>query len=252
MSAFSSPKNGAAEGGRHHVRLEPLAEDESAAGGRPAVAGVVPFSSVDWPGQLAAVIFIGGCPWRCHYCHNRHLQQRHATYDWPGVLTWLETRRGLLDGVVFSGGEPLSEKRLPHMMAAVSDMGFKIAMHTAGMYPTRLAAVLPWLRWVGLDIKCDAAGYDAITGRRGSARPVDQSLQLLLDADIAFECRTTWSPAWLSEGELLQLASGLAARGVQSYAVQNYRAAPGAAPSAGLSAGCQAQLAALFNRFEYR
>lgn len=252
MSAFSLPKNASADGARHHVRLEPLAEDESAASGRPAIAGVVPFSSVDWPGQLAAVVFIGGCPWRCHYCHNRHLQQRHVRYDWPGVLTWLQTRQGLLDGVVFSGGEPLSEKRLPQMMAAVSQLGFRVGLHTAGMYPTRLAAVAQWLDWVGLDIKCDTAGYDAITGRRGSARQVDQSLHLLLDADIALECRTTWSPAWLSESELLQLADGLAQCGVQHYAVQNYRPTPGAAPTACLTDAAVHQLRQSFSRFDYR
>ncbi len=68
----------------------------------PAIGGLTPFSSVDWPGQLAAVVFIAGCPWRCHYCHNPHLQERARGLDWREVLDFLGRRRNLLDAVVFS------------------------------------------------------------------------------------------------------------------------------------------------------
>ena len=71
----------------------------------PAV-GRLTYSTVDWPGTLAAVVFIAGCPWRCHYCHNPELQTRAARYDWREVRAFLATRQGLLDAVVFSGGEP--------------------------------------------------------------------------------------------------------------------------------------------------
>lgn len=218
----------------------------------PALAGVVPFSSVDWPGQLAAVLFIGGCPWRCHYCHNPHLQARGHTHDWPAVLGWLTHRRGLLDGVVFSGGEPLSETQLPQMIDAVKALGFKVALHSAGIYPQRLAAVLNDLDWVGLDVKTDAAGYDALTGRRNSHAPLAASLELLLAGNCAFECRTTWSPAWQSEAALLVLARQLAERGVQHYAVQNFRAHAAAPPGACLSDAAQQQLRGWFAHFEYR
>ena len=70
----------------------------------PAV-GELTCSTVDWPGTLAAVVFIAGCPWRCHYCHNPELQTRAARYDWREVRA-LATRQGLLNAVVFSGGEP--------------------------------------------------------------------------------------------------------------------------------------------------
>lgn len=218
----------------------------------PAVAGLVPFSSVDWPGHLSAVVFIGGCPWRCGYCHNPHLQSRRAQYHWPALCSWLETRRGLLDAVVFSGGEPLSERMLPQMIAAVRAMGFKVALHTAGIYPSRLAEILPDLNWVGLDIKTHAKGHDALTGRERSHAPTAASLELMLESGVPFECRTTWSPAWLSEAELLALAQDLAARGVVQYAVQNYRVKPDIAPTAWLSTAARQQLQSWFRCFEYR
>lgn len=218
----------------------------------PALAGLTPFSSVDWPGKLVAVLFIGGCPWRCHYCHNPHLQVRHAHYHWPAVCDWLRSRQNLLDGVVFSGGEPLSEPQLPRMIQTVKAMGFSVALHTAGIYPQRLAAVLPQLDWVGFDFKTHAADYDTLTGRLRSYVPVDLSLSHLLASTCPFECRTTWCPTWLSEADLLPLAQQLAARGVQHYTVQRYRPAPGVLPQAQLSATSQAHLARLFPRFEYR
>jgi anaerobic ribonucleoside-triphosphate reductase activating protein len=189
----------------------------------PCIGGLVPFSTVDWPGQLAAVVFISGCPWRCHYCHNPLLQERKPVLEWEQVLGLLERRKGLLDGVVFSGGEPCSDATLPKMIDAVRALGFKVGLHTAGIYPRQLQGLLDRLDWVGLDIKSLPAGYAALTGRRYSSAPVWTSLELLLNWGGDFECRTTWSPDWLKEAELLDLAQELARRGVQNYAVQGYR-----------------------------
>ena len=75
------------------------------------IGGFVPFSTVDDPDHLAAVVFCQGCPWRCRYCHNPHLQPVHTltanSLHWEDVEATLRDRRGLLDSVVFSGGEPL-------------------------------------------------------------------------------------------------------------------------------------------------
>lgn len=189
----------------------------------PCIGGLVPFSTVDWPGRLAAVVFVSGCPWRCHYCHNPLLQERRHVIEWEQVHGLLARRRGLLDGVVFSGGEPCSDATLPWMMDAVQTLGFRIGLHTAGIYPRQLQGLLDRLDWVGLDIKALPAGYAALTGRRYSSAPVWTSLELLLNWGGEFECRTTWSPDWLSESGLIDLAQELARRGVQNYVVQGYR-----------------------------
>ena len=215
------------------------------------IGGLVPFSTVDWPGQLAAVVFVAGCPWRCHYCHNPALQARAGDLVWEDVCALLERRRGLLDGVVFSGGEPLSDATLPRMVAEARALGFKVGLHTAGIYPRQLQAMLGHLDWVGLDIKTVPAGYAALTGRRHSAAPVWTSLELLLSWGGSFECRTTWSPAWLDEAALLDLAQTLADRGVQNYAVQGYRKAAGP-PADILGESAQKRLHGLFQNFSWR
>jgi pyruvate formate lyase activating enzyme len=194
--------------------------------------GFVPFSSVDWPGRLAAVVFVQGCPWRCAYCHNPHLQPRDtssaAAPTWAGLRAWLQRRHGLLDGLVFSGGEPTLDPAIVAAAAEVKSAGFAVGLHTAGLYPARLQALLPHLDWVGLDVKApldDDRLHDRITGRAGSADPVRASLALLQRSGIAYECRTTAHPALLDAEALSALADGLAGMGTQRWALQIARPA---------------------------
>jgi pyruvate formate lyase activating enzyme len=189
------------------------------------VGGLTPLSASDWPGQLAAVVFCQGCPWRCSYCHNPDLipAQSDSEVDWEDVLGFLRRRQGLLDAVVFSGGEPTLQAALPGAMRQVRALGFKVGLHTGGMYPKKLAAVLPLLDWVGMDVKAPFADYARITGVKRSGTPVSESLALLLASDVDCEIRTTVHPALLADEEVVGMAHDLAARGVRRYALQAFR-----------------------------
>lgn len=188
------------------------------------VGGLTPFSTVDWPGQLAAVIFVAGCPWRCAYCHNTELQRRDvAGHSWDEVWELLQRRVGLLDGVVFSGGEPTVDPALPAAIAAVRALGFRVGLHSAGIYPDRLAKLLPELDWIGLDLKADAPAYERITGVRGSAAPAFRALDLVLAAGIAHELRCTVHPQLLTEANLLRLTADLVSAGAKQLILQPFR-----------------------------
>ena len=108
------------------------------------IAGLVPMSTVDWPGKFVASLFLQGCPWACPYCHNSAIIDPRI----PGVVAWsaledlLARRRGLLDGVVFSGGEATRQIVLGAAMARVRELGFGVGLHTAGPYPRRLEELL--------------------------------------------------------------------------------------------------------------
>lgn len=186
------------------------------------LGGLTPLTSVDYPGELAAVIYCRGCPWRCPYCHNADLQEPDGPSEptWPEVMTFLGRRCGLLDAVVFSGGEPTAQRALGAAMAEVREMGFKVGLHTGGPYPERLARLVPLVDWVGLDIKALPEDYSRITGAPGSAERAWQSLRLLLGTGVNLEVRTTPMPGLDDPAYLDRLSERLAEAGVGRWALQ--------------------------------
>ena len=225
------------------------------------VGGITPFSATDYPGKLAAVIFVQGCPWRCGYCHNPYLQTRTegSPVAWADVLALLRRRVGLIDAVVFSGGEPTMDPALHDAIQEVRALGFGIGLLTAGMYPRRLAEVLPWVDWVGMDIKATQQGYDAVTRVTDSARAPWTSAELVLASGVAHEFRTTVHPALHTPPELLALAQTLRTMGVRNFVLQVFRGVGclddslnAATTAAYPDQAVIEQTAALFERFTLR
>ncbi|HEY3436124.1 MAG TPA: anaerobic ribonucleoside-triphosphate reductase activating protein [Actinotalea sp.] len=199
-------------------RSEPRADDL-------AIAGLVPLSTCDWPDRLVATLFLQGCPWQCTYCHNPGLIDPRARglVPWTDVSALLARRVGLLDGAVFSGGEPT---RQPELLAAVRQVraaGFGVGLHTGGAYPRRLEALLPYVDWVGLDIKAPPHRYAAITGVAASAGTAFASLDLVLAAGVDVQVRTTVDPTVLGPDDLDDLSALLRARGVRDHVLQEVR-----------------------------
>lgn len=187
------------------------------------IGGFLPFTTIDFPTVSAAcVVFCQGCPWRCPYCQNYMLQPINGTglLPWPDVLGQIIERRGFLDGVVFSGGEPLAQPAVRDAALEVKALGFKVALHTSGSLPERLKALLPIVDWVGLDIKAPFALYDSITNSTGSGERAKESLQMLLASGVDLECRTTIDPELLSEADVLQLARDVRACGAEALVLQ--------------------------------
>ena len=153
--------------------------------------GLTRLSASDYPDKLAAVVYCQGCPWRCRYCHNGHLQP--STGDlipWKDVLQFLAKRRGLLDAVVFSGGEPTLQASLKNSMETVKAMGFLIGLHTAGVVPRGLARVLPLVDWVGMDLKAPFEEHERVTQVRGSGRRARESMDLIAKSGVPHRFHT--------------------------------------------------------------
>ena len=222
------------------------------------VGGLVPWSSVDFPGRLAAVVFVQGCAWRCGYCHNPHLQRRARASDpsWARVRELLARRRGLLDAVVFSGGEPTADPALDAAAHEVAAAGYAVGLHSAGTHPERLARLLPRVDWVGLDVKAPFERYEAVTGAASSGSRARASCAAVLALARDYELRTTWHPALFPEEELVALAESLAGMGARRYAVQQFRrqgcAQARLRPSRSPSRETLQRIGALFETFTFR
>lgn len=194
------------------------------------IGGIEKFSIVDFPTRMAAVVFMQGCPWRCPYCHNEHLQDINAETNivWYKFIDFLKQRKGILDAVVFSGGEPLVQKELKEAIMEVRDLGYQIGLHTGGYLPKHFEEILPIVDWVGFDVKApfEKEKYKEITGGVADVEKVKESLKILCDSKKSFECRTTCDPRYLSLKDIYDIADSLKAMGVKEYYLQKYRPIP--------------------------
>lgn len=224
------------------------------------IGGLQAMTTLDYPDHLACVLFCQGCAWRCRYCHNPELIRcgGPTEWSWNQVLDFLRQRQGLLQAVVFSGGEATLQKALPGAMRAVRELGFKVGLHSAGIKPASFGRALAQCDWVGFDVKALEEEVALITGVSASGQANWRSLELLLESGVDYECRTTvhWN---LSDCRRLQrLGERLAGLGVRRFAVQLARPQQmldsdlGSAATPAQAAELWPYFEQLFERFELR
>jgi len=162
-------------------------------------------SLLDFPGRPSAVVFTQGCDWRCAYCHNAFLLPHESSgplVSWEEVRSFLEGRKGLLQGVVFCGGAPTLQEDLPARAAEVASLGFAVKLDTNGSHPERLAETLPFLSYVAMDLKAPfGEAYDRVCGGSVDQDAVKRSMALLRASKVPYHFRTTLRPGLLSPEE---------------------------------------------------
>ncbi|MDR1448334.1 MAG: anaerobic ribonucleoside-triphosphate reductase activating protein [Candidatus Ancillula sp.] len=212
------------------------------------IAGWTKLSTVDWPGNIVTSIFLQGCPWRCSYCHNYQIldPKVQGQIQFEDILEFLRNRVGLLDGVIFSGGEALMQagengallNSIKEILAignsakSVNAVGYKIGLHTAGAYPSNLRRVLEYIDWIGFDIKAPTGLYDAITNVNASEIAARKSLNLILaerelrkntDHPLNVQFRTTIDPFILDDSAISRLKEELLEKGIDDLVLQEVR-----------------------------
>ena len=160
------------------------------------IHGLQKVTLLDFPGHVACTVFLGGCDLRCPYCHNYEL----ATGKVPPVMeeeelfAFLAKRKGLLDGVAITGGEPCLHRDLPEFIAKIREMGFSVKLDTNGTHPAVLAEVLErgLVEYVAMDVKNSPDKYAMTAGLQTlDIGPIRESIELLKNAGIEYEFRTT-------------------------------------------------------------
>ena len=190
------------------------------------ILGLQKLSLVDFPGKVAATVFTGGCNLRCPFCHNASLVlpgRGTSALDAGGVLDFLASRRGLLDGVVLSGGEPLLQPDAADFLAEVKAMGFAVKLDTNGCHPDALADILDrrLADYVAMDIKNSLEKYPWTVGVPGfDTAPVERSAQLLMEGPADYEFRTTLVRPFHEVGDMETIGRWL--RGARRYYLQAF------------------------------
>lgn len=188
------------------------------------IGGLVPFTTIDYPGKLSAVLFLVGCPLRCAYCSNPHLLSvGDGEYDTTRILEWLKNRVGKLEAVVFSGGEALMQGyALIEYMQQIRELGFKIGLHTNGFYPQLLEQAADVIDWIGLDFKATREKYPDLTGQNIAYDNMIKSLEIWRSTGKEFEVRITCDPRYIDKTDLMEIANILSGYSVKNIAIQKY------------------------------
>lgn len=160
------------------------------------IHGLQKLTLLDYPGKVACTVFLGGCNLRCPFCHNGELvlDPGPALMSPEELLTFLDRRRGLLDGVCITGGEPLLRPDLPRLLEAVKEKGFLLKLDTNGGFPQALEDIIArgLVDYVAMDIKNSPERYPETVGVPGlDLAPYRESAALLLEGKVDYEFRTT-------------------------------------------------------------
>lgn len=184
------------------------------------IKGFLETTFLDWPGKLAAVLFLPGCNFRCPCCHNHILvtrPERLKTIPLEYILKRLKGLRGWIDGVCITGGEPTLTPELPLLLERIKGDGWAVKLDTNGSFPARIKelALRHLVDCVAMDIKAplDSRSYSRCAGIRVDMGLIRQSLSLLAKGEIDYTLRMTVVPALLTEGQIYETARQLVGRG---------------------------------------
>lgn len=161
------------------------------------IMGLQKTTLLDYPGMVAATIFLGGCNMRCPFCHNMNIVENSSLigeYSITEIIDFLQKRQGILDGVCITGGEPTLHPELPDFLTSIRNLGYKIKLDTNGTNPSLLENLIEanLIDYVAMDIKSSLDTYELVSGVKGiDTSKVVKSIHLLNNSSIDHEFRTT-------------------------------------------------------------
>lgn len=187
--------------------------------------GVLKSSMLDYPEHVCSVLFTGGCNWECEYCHNKSLYNNDFL-NTEEVFSALVKRKGTVDHVVISGGEPtIHGDKLINFVRKMHSEGFIIGLHTNGSNYGVIEALIPYLSFVGFDVKGGYRTYmeHILRGifKKNKYSDILKSLDAVSKSSVELEVRTTFYPKYLDDvGDFIDVARMLRSKGVKNYVVQ--------------------------------
>ena len=191
------------------------------------IGGFQKLTLLDYPGKVACLVFTKGCNLRCPFCHNASLvthTQDAGDVTQEEILSYLQKRKGLLDGVCITGGEPLMQKGIEEFIAKVKELGYSVKLDTNGTFPDKLRELLDkkLVDYVAMDIKNCKEKYPATTGIQGfGLESVEKSLAVLKESGVEYELRTTVTDELHTPEDIGKIALWI--KDTQKYFIQNFK-----------------------------
>jgi pyruvate formate lyase activating enzyme len=189
------------------------------------IGGLHKVSLIDYPGMISAIVFLQGCNFRCPYCHNPELVEQKLfgrCFDANEVMDFLGTRKGKLDAVTISGGEPTIQKDLLPFVKQIKKMGFAVKLDTNGSQPDVIKELINYklLDFIAMDVKGPLDKYPEIVKAPVDSEKVKESVDFLIESKIPYEFRTTIVKSQLTDKDILKI--GKLISGAQKYVLQKF------------------------------
>lgn len=212
------------------------------------IKGLQKLTLLDFPGRIAATVFLGGCSFRCPFCHNASLVLGRGGEDITEgeLLAFLKKRQGVLEGVCITGGEPTLHKELPELLAKIRELGYKIKLDTNGYQPEALISLCErgLVDYVAMDIKASKDNYKRVSGIDSlDISKIERSVYYLINNFPAHEFRTTVVRELHTPSDIVEISKWLA--GESRYFIQSFIDS-GDILEDGLSAYSREELDAIF------
>lgn len=188
------------------------------------IFSLTPFTLLDYPHKTACIVWFAGCNMRCLYCYNPDIVLGKGKIDFNEVLSFLKTRKGLLDGVVLSGGECTLHKKIIDFIKEIKAMGFEIKIDTNGSNPKILNSLIrdQLIDYVALDYKSLPHTFKKLT-QSGLFSEFDESLEILIQSNIPFEVRTTFHSSLIKENDFVKMIAYLETKNFEgNYYIQHF------------------------------
>jgi len=190
------------------------------------IGGFQRFSLIDYPGKICAIVFTQGCNFRCPYCHNPELVDANPSglqgVKQDEVLSFLEARRGKLEAVTITGGEPLLQYDIGDFLSSVKSLGYLVKLDTNGSFPSRLETIIRAnaVDYIAMDIKAPLDKYEQVVRRRIDKDQILSSIKLIMDWDSEYEFRTTVVRSLLERDDFVGI--GKMIKGCRLYVLQRF------------------------------
>ena len=190
------------------------------------IGGLQKTSLLDYPEKIAAILFTQGCNFRCGYCHNPELlninAQLHQEFTLDAFFEFLNCRKGKLDGVVITGGEPCIQKDLIQVISKIKKLGFLVKLDTNGTFPDVINELLieNLIDYIAMDIKAPLEKYHKITGSVVNVENIKKSIDIILNSGIDYEFRTTVIESQLSFEDFENISNLI--KGAEKYYLQKF------------------------------
>ncbi|PID78343.1 MAG: anaerobic ribonucleoside-triphosphate reductase activating protein [Deltaproteobacteria bacterium] len=183
-------------------------------------------SLIDYPGKISSVIFTKGCNFKCPYCHNHELisfEKNDDSVDTDSILSFLNSRKGFIDGVVITGGEPTLQKDIIDFAGEIKKMGFPLKMDTNGSRPEILEKLVEkkLVDLFAMDIKAPFSNYKELTYEKDIAEKLESSINLLMNAETDYLFRTTCAKPFITKTNCMEIFEHI--KGADNYYLQTFK-----------------------------